>query len=102
VSNLDSFKRLPALELHTAVTSVPHPHSDLTSADFSGFHHPLFYRDTPGNPCDLTRLRPKMGKKSSAKNLASSQASSSSSSASRSRALRSEGKVGGGMAGRKA
>ncbi|GAA5898127.1 hypothetical protein JCM8208_000160 [Rhodotorula glutinis] len=93
--NIYDFKRLSSLELHTAVESVPHPTSRLTSADFSGFSHPLFYRDSAGDVCDLSKLRPKMGKKSSSKSLASS------SGGSRARTLRSDGKVGGGMTGRK-
>jgi len=74
---------------------VPHPHSPLTSADFSGFSHPLFYRDGPGDVCDLSRLRPKMGKKSSSRSLAPGSAGG------RARSLRSDGKVHGGMMGRK-
>ncbi|KPV78151.1 uncharacterized protein RHOBADRAFT_40695 [Rhodotorula graminis WP1] len=93
--NIYDFKRLSSLELHSAVESVPHPTSRLTSADFSGFSHPLFYRDSPGDVCDLSKLRPKMGKKSSSKSLASGSVGN------RARTLRSDGKVGGGMTGRK-
>ncbi|BGP36405.1 hypothetical protein JCM10449v2_000306 [Rhodotorula kratochvilovae] len=103
--NIYDFKRLSSLELHTAVESLRRPESPLTSADFSGFSHPLFFRDSPGRACDLTRLKPKVGKKPSTKNLASAAKAAAvvaaAGGAGRPRNLRSDGKVGGGMQGRK-
>ncbi|GAA6051940.1 hypothetical protein JCM3770_006587 [Rhodotorula araucariae] len=103
--NIYDFKRLSSLELHAAVESSRPIGSRLTSADFSGFCHPLFFRDSPGRACDLTRLKPKMGKKPSTKNLASAAKAAAvftaAGNAGRPRSLRSEGKFGGGMKGRK-
>ncbi|GAA5888825.1 hypothetical protein JCM6882_002867 [Rhodosporidiobolus microsporus] len=102
--NIYDFKRLTSLELHAAVESNPHPGSPLTSADFAGFAHPLFFRDQPNNICDLSKIKPKMGKKPSTRNLAAmakQRASPYEPVTIRTRALRSDGKVGGGMKGRK-
>ncbi|GAA6043233.1 hypothetical protein JCM8097_008473 [Rhodosporidiobolus ruineniae] len=94
--NIYDFKRLTSLELHAAVESAPFPYSPLTSADFAGFSHPLFYRDSPQGACDLARLKPKMGKKPSTRNLAAQAKLSpsvfSSLGNNKPRSLRSEGK----------
>ncbi|GAA5855154.1 hypothetical protein JCM8547_002402 [Rhodosporidiobolus lusitaniae] len=95
--NIYDFKRMTQLELHTAVESAPFPGSILTSADFAGFSHPLFFRDTPELTCNLAKIKPKMGKKPSSRNLAAAQVAD----AGRTRSLRSDRKVGGGMRGRK-
>ncbi|BGP12381.1 hypothetical protein JCM10213_002014 [Rhodosporidiobolus nylandii] len=100
--NIYDFKRLSSLELHAAFESVPMPQSNLTSADFAGFSHPAFFRDSHGRTCDLTKLKPKMIKKAaSTKTLAAKTSQLGLSSASKSRALRSDGKVGGTVRGRK-
>jgi hypothetical protein len=92
---------MTSLELHAAVESSPYPGSSLTSADYAGFSHPAFFRESPGKPCDHSRIKPKMGKKPSAKNLAAARAAASGASAARGRSLRSDGKIGGGMGARK-
>ncbi|GAA5918421.1 hypothetical protein JCM1841_003955 [Sporobolomyces salmonicolor] len=96
--NIYDFKRLSSLELHAAVESVPHPHSELTSADFAGFSHPLFFRDTPEHACDLSKIKPKMPRKASNRNLA---ASSALVAERKTKSLRSDGKIGGGMKNKK-
>ncbi|GJN92157.1 hypothetical protein Rhopal_005187-T1 [Rhodotorula paludigena] len=99
--NIYDFKRLNTVELHNAVESSRPFDSSLTSSDFAGFSHPLFFRETPTRRCDLVALKPKMGKKPSSRNLAAKTATAAADSASRTRTLRTEGKVGGGMKGRK-
>ncbi|GAA5827246.1 hypothetical protein JCM11251_001187 [Rhodosporidiobolus azoricus] len=103
--NIYDFKRLSSLELHTAVESNPHPCSPLSSADFAGFAHPLFFRDRPGRLCDLTKIKPKMGKKPSTRDpsvMAKARSSPYSAPVSvRTRVLRSDGgRIGGSMKGR--
>ncbi|GAA6002687.1 hypothetical protein JCM10207_007627 [Rhodosporidiobolus poonsookiae] len=102
--NLYTMKRLSSMELHAAVESVPHPQSDLTSADFAGFSHPLFFRDSPDRVCDLSRIKPKAPpKKKSMQNLAAAgKLGNGPPPRTRTlRSLRSDSKIGGGMQGRK-
>ncbi|KAK4701703.1 hypothetical protein P7C70_g4525, partial [Phenoliferia sp. Uapishka_3] len=60
--NIYGFTRLSTLNLLSAIDSVSYPHSSLSASDFSGFSHPAFWRERPGNPCDLTRIKPKVTK----------------------------------------
>ena len=61
-ADIYGFTRLSTLALLSAIDSVSYPHSSLSASDFSGFSHPLFWRERPGNPCDLTRIKPKVTK----------------------------------------
>ncbi|GAA6063913.1 hypothetical protein JCM10212_003531 [Sporobolomyces blumeae] len=89
--NIYDFKRLSALELHAAFASVPVPDSKLSSSDFAGFSHPLFFRPTTDRPCDLSKIKPKVPRKpTSNRNLAAASLIVPD----RPRALRMDGKVG--------
>ncbi|KAL8278792.1 hypothetical protein RQP46_008861 [Phenoliferia psychrophenolica] len=57
--NIYGFTRLSTLALLSAIDSVSYPHSSLSASDFSGFSHPLFWRERPGHPCDLAKIKPK-------------------------------------------
>ncbi|KAM0754741.1 winged helix DNA-binding domain-containing protein [Meredithblackwellia eburnea MCA 4105] len=66
--NIYGFQRLTTLQLLTAIETptashfvdpTSYPDSPLSAADFSGFTHPLFFRDRPGQPCDLSCIKPR-------------------------------------------
>ncbi|SCV67969.1 BQ2448_90 [Microbotryum intermedium] len=61
--NIYSFTRLSTMEL---VECLPSNEDPARVSDYHGFMHPLFFRDTPHRTCDLTKIKPKASKKSSA------------------------------------
>ncbi|KAI5478215.1 hypothetical protein MNV49_005382 [Pseudohyphozyma bogoriensis] len=86
--NIYGFIRLSTLSLLTAIDNSPAPSastqssstaynsyglpqppppssSTLSASDYSGFSHPLFWRDGPGNHCDLAKIKPKVTAKKS-------------------------------------
>ncbi|GAA5987646.1 hypothetical protein JCM11641_001179 [Rhodosporidiobolus odoratus] len=93
--NIYDFKRLSTLEIHAAYESVPQPPSDLTSTDFAGFSHPLFFRDSPERGvCNLAKIKPKpTAKPPSAKSAAVKVSPYCVPSTSKARTLRSDGTI---------
>lgn len=57
--NIYGFVRLNQAEVHNACEASPYS----SETEFSGFWHPLFFRGSPDQPCDLSQIKPKGGKK---------------------------------------
>ncbi|GAA5981381.1 hypothetical protein JCM10908_004088 [Rhodotorula pacifica] len=95
--NIYNFKRLSGVELHDALTNGGT--TPCSTGDYTGFTHPLFFRDSPGHRCDLGKIKPTKGKHYSAARRSSASSAASGigagAGASKAHVLRGKGKVGG-------
>ncbi|GAA6019193.1 hypothetical protein JCM8202_000929 [Rhodotorula sphaerocarpa] len=97
--NIYNFKRLSGVELHDALLGTPP--TSIPQADWTGFRHEAFYRDTPGRTCELGRIKPTKGKHYSATRRASTGSATSGAAGGvmRQPDMRGKGKVGDGAIG---